>query len=325
MGEILATGTHELCGSITAQPDIYQKWMGFVAQHLYTYVPVSLTTHPRFEVQGRARTVEGFTMARFATSAGKCRLQRTNANIASDGRDGYALYVPIRGEMGISQFGREQLVGVGGYGVISAGALANHAKSGDNDTLCFVLPRSFVEERVVHGEDICARPCAMGTGLHNLLIETLHALQKNVWLMTDDELRASLRCIADLALCALRGSADIMPQAAWSVRTTNLARAKRIIRAKMSDPDLKLATIARETGLSLRYLHDLFRDEGRTMWEFLKNERLQRAREILERSSPRSVTVTDVSLECGFTNMSYFSSSFKRAFGVSPRDVLASH
>jgi len=48
------------------------------------------------------------------------------------------------------------------------------------------------------------------------------------------------------------------------------------------DPDLTLAAVAGETSLSLNYLHKLFRDEDRPMWEYLQGERLQRARELLE-------------------------------------------
>jgi len=37
------------------------------------------------------------------------------------------------------------------------------------------------------------------------------------------------------------------------------------------------------------------------------------------------MTITDVSLECGFSDTAHFSKSFKRAFVISPRDVLRGH
>ena len=74
--------------------------------------------------------------------------------------------------------------------------------------------------------------------------------------------------------------------------------------------------------MSLGHLHHLFRDEGRTAWLFLKSERLERARQLLERPLRPDVTVTEISLACGFSNMSQFSTAFRRAFSISPRDLL---
>jgi AraC-like DNA-binding protein len=89
----------------------------------------------------------------------------------------------------------------------------------------------------------------------------------------------------------------------------------------MSNPDLSPDDVARECGLSLRYLHDLFQDDGRTVREYLQSERLHAARRMLEQAVSGRTTVTDICMACGFSNPSVFSTSFRRAFGVPPRDV----
>jgi transcriptional regulator GlxA family with amidase domain len=61
------------------------------------------------------------------------------------------------------------------------------------------------------------------------------------------------------------------------------------------------------------------------MAEYLKGVRLQRARELLELSLMQNLTVTDISFQCGFSDTAHFSKSFKRAFGISPRDVQRRH
>ena len=70
------------------------------------------------------------------------------------------------------------------------------------------------------------------------------------------------------------------------------------------------------------FLHNLFRDDGRTVSQYLKVARLERARELLQRRHAPDVSVTDVALACGYSNMSQFSTAFRRAFGLTPRDVL---
>jgi len=99
-----------------------------------------------------------------------------------------------------------------------------------------------------------------------------------------------------------------------SIRAANISRARRVIHQRLCDPDLALADVARESGLSLGHLHHLFQNEGCTLWEYLKSARLQRARELLESASAPSVTITDISAQCGFSNTSYFSTAFQRAF-----------
>ena len=94
------------------------------------------------------------------------------------------------------------------------------------------------------------------------------------------------------------------------------------MRARMADPDLSPDDVARECGLSLRYLHDLFQDDGRTVREYLQGERLQAARRMLEQAVAGSTTITDVCMACGFSSPSVFSTAFRRAFGLAPRDVV---
>jgi AraC-like DNA-binding protein len=84
---------------------------------------------------------------------------------------------------------------------------------------------------------------------------------------------------------------------------------------------LTISDIAKQCGISLRYLHETFRAEGVTVSEYLKNQRLQRARLMLE-SAGSDTTVTDVCFSCGFSNASQFSTAFRQAFSASPRDIL---
>lgn len=142
--------------------------------------------------------------------------------------------------------------------------------------------------------------------------------------MTDSEFAAAVRIVSELALLSFSGAREVMSNLR-SVRASNLARVKREIRSHFEDPGLTLSGVAQQCGLSLRYLHDLFKDDGRTAREYLMGERLQQARRVLEGAADSALTVTSVSMACGFSNASQFSTAFRRAFGLSPRDVLRRH
>jgi AraC-like DNA-binding protein len=193
-------------------------------------------------------------------------------------------------------------------------------KLGDNDTIYFFMPHDFVDQRLMRNDSICARPVTVDNGIRRLVYDSVVSFQRDVSSMTDVEFRSAARILGELILLSFDGSADLTMDTR-SVRTSSLARAKRIIRARLGDCEFCIADVARDCGISLRYLHELFRADGITVSEYLKQQRLQRARHMLENASP-ATTVTEVCLSCGFSNASQFSTAFRQAFSVSPRDVL---
>jgi AraC-like DNA-binding protein len=146
-------------------------------------------------------------------------------------------------------------------------------------------------------------------------------LQQTAPTMSPSEFESAARMVGELVLLAF-GRASDASLSHPSVRASTRARVKRTIRARLTDPGLSLMQVALECGISLSYLHNLFRDEGFTPREYLKTERLQHARRQLELAAVSGSTVTDVALGCGFCNLSQFSTAFKAAFSVTPREVL---
>jgi AraC-like DNA-binding protein len=277
---------------------------------------------PGFQIGARVHRVDDFMVARFKTVAGRAQLDRGSEEIAIDGRNGYAVYLPLEGEHELTQFHRGACCKVHSLTMITQAEPASQIKYGDNDTVYFFMPRSFVDQRVIGSEDLCARTISALDGTERLAVETLRTLQRESASMSEDAFRTAARLTGELLMLAFRGAGDIQSDAS-SVRAANLARVKRTIRARLSDPDVTLADIAGECGLSLRYLHDLFRHDGRTAWEYLRCERLQRARHVLE--SVPALPITDVSMRCGFSSPSQFATAFRRAFGISPRDARRQH
>lgn len=308
-----------VAGSARDQCDIHDQWIGFIARNLYTlHLSSILSRRDAFRINATSRSVNQFTLARFTTVAGKTRLARTMHDVAQDSQDRYVVHVALHGSLVLSQMGRSRECPEGTLTLVSAAEPMEHLKLGDNDTLCLLLPRPFVDHRLVHGEDVCVRPADLSQGLGHLVLNTVVTLSHDAAFMSDSEFESATRVVAEMVFLLLGTSADLSC-GDTSVRKGNLARAKRIIRSQLENPQLELADVAHQCGISLSYLHNLFRDDGRTAREYLQFERLQRARELLRMPNK---TVTEVALACGFSNMSQFSTSFKRAFSLSPSDVL---
>ena len=100
-------------------------------------------------------------------------------------------------------------------------------------------------------------------------------------------------------------------------------RAEAYIESHFTEP-LSLADIAAHAGVSARSLQNGFQNfRSTTPMAFLRALRLKRAHEILLLSDPKTVTVTEIALQCGFGHMGEFATAYKRAFNETPRQTLA--
>lgn len=93
--------------------------------------------------------------------------------------------------------------------------------------------------------------------------------------------------------------------------------AKDILLARLEYPPslLELATAVGLNDYKLKIgFHQVF---GTTVFGYLHNYRLERARQLLEVGD---LTVTEVTRTIGFANRSYFAAAFRRKFGVNPHD-----
>jgi len=94
------------------------------------------------------------------------------------------------------------------------------------------------------------------------------------------------------------------------------------MRAHLSEP-LTVADLADLVSLSPSAFAHLFRDvTGRSPYQFLKEMRLDRARELLVDGN---ITVARISKEVGYASVSHFISEFRGRFGVTPRAYYDAH
>jgi AraC-like DNA-binding protein len=121
-----------------------------------------------------------------------------------------------------------------------------------------------------------------------------------------------------VALTLLSADGDV-PSGDSSMRMARLRSVQLWIDAHLGDPTLSLETIAGANGISLRYLHLLFRACDMSVSEWIWNRRLQLAYDNLARRDGRSIT--SIAFEHGFNSSAHFSTLFRRKYGVSPREL----
>ena len=92
-------------------------------------------------------------------------------------------------------------------------------------------------------------------------------------------------------------------------------KAVDIIIANMSNPEFDIEQLCREMAMSRTLFFGRLKSlTGKAPQEFIRILKLERAAELLKQKTP----VTEVAVVTGFANSKYFSTVFKKHFGVSP-------
>lgn len=97
------------------------------------------------------------------------------------------------------------------------------------------------------------------------------------------------------------------------------------IENNLDDPDLRPYSIAARFGISTRYLHLLFEDAGVSVSNWILHRRLEQCRRELVRIKPFRNSITKIAFQWGFNDSAHFSRSFKKLYGLSPREYQNRH
>ena len=127
--------------------------------------------------------------------------------------------------------------------------------------------------------------------------------------------------IRDLVLTGLGLRGDV--KALVRQRSAQAVRQSVVLDAicrRAGEPRLNPADVARQSGISLRYLHQLLALTGRTFSQHLIEQRLKRA--VAELRNPqRRRKIADIAFAAGFSDISHFNRTFRRTFGDTPYGV----
>ncbi|GEM_PF-1100778 len=106
-----------------------------------------------------------------------------------------------------------------------------------------------------------------------------------------------------------------------SRRASRLSAIRDHLVANYADPTLTPAQVAEKFRISVRYLHMLMEDTGRSFREELLRMRLNAALRMLLQGSASERTVADIAYGVGFNDLSQFNRNFRARFGITPSEA----
>lgn len=163
---------------------------------------------------------------------------------------------------------------------------------------------------------LCDDSMPHGSPLGALLSGMFGELWRRLDSMPPDYHAAALAMAKDAVSRALRATSRLREHRSG---LTLFDRVAAYIEQSFDDPALSPASVAAALGISVRYLHLLFAQQGQTTAGWIRERRLVYCRDALN-NADSGVSVTDVALQAGFTDPSHFSRVFRQRFGVAPSE-----
>ncbi|MGJ5175243.1 AraC family transcriptional regulator [Bradyrhizobium oligotrophicum] len=271
------------------------------------------------KARNRALTLPGLQLLdAWATPA---RISRSGRYLA-DGADNVILAINRRGTAFV-EHARQTCELREGEAVIMSGAdpCAFHRAS-NGHSLTLLVPRVMIEAADVSIEDAVMRPIPADRGALQLLDHYAS------WLMTGSGevdarlLNLSVRHVQDLLALSLGPAADMAEtMRARGLRAARLKLAKSFLIANSRRRDLSVMTVAARLNVTPRYVQRLFEIDGTTFSAFLSGVRLANAHRMLCDPAHGQLAIASIAYDTGFGDLSHFNRSFRRQYGLTPREV----
>ena len=99
-----------------------------------------------------------------------------------------------------------------------------------------------------------------------------------------------------------------------------MERIVKCINEHIGDSTFNVEVLCQEVGISRANLHRKMKAlAGISSSDFIRNIRMEQAARLL---SEQKLNITQVAYAVGYSNLSYFSTAFKKHFGISPTEYV---
>jgi AraC-like DNA-binding protein len=130
-------------------------------------------------------------------------------------------------------------------------------------------------------------------------------------------------CVSLLPVAIAHSNRNESKEAGTSKASHLLSALLDFVNKHIPSADLSPQVAALNVGISVRYVHKLFAARNTTFASYVNLKRLELVRKEMISPLCRNLAISTVAYRCGFNDLSTFNRSFKRHYGVTPREFRA--
>lgn len=299
---------------------------GDAIRQLYERIPFPGKIEPLEPLAGHLPSVDIAKRAlpglEFVTGvlSGVCQKARPEGQ-PHTGHDELFLWLTIAGASTVCQ-GSEELTADGNAFVASRGRHGFVISSPNRVRFLGIrMPRAALSPLVGDLDTKSFRAIPGDTPALRLLARYVAGVASDAGALDTETAQAFVTHVYDLVALAISPSPSAMTAESRGLRAARLHQIKCDIRLNLRNCELNIVAVAARHGITPRYVHKLFENEGVTFAEFLRSQRLTLAYRMLVDARLSGLSISSIAYEAGFGDLSNFNHLFRRRYGARPSDV----
>lgn len=295
--------------------DRSRHWEAAVGQ-TYFSLQLQFQDSARFEGALRSWQLGALSLSHLASSP-LC-YRRLKQHLRDIGEEQYLVTVPRLAAIRFSQAGRDTQCVPGSFLLEHGQSPYEFSYAQSNELWVLKVPGDMLRMRLHSPDRYCALAFDASQGAGWLFASYVNLIGQQL-LRGDETARHVLnQHLVELLSCSIEGDSRVLDSRDSAVRAAHLARIERYAREHLAQMALNPEQVARACGISVRYLHELYRDQGQTFGQWVRSQRLASAHHDLTAGTQ---SIARVAQHWGFADQAHFSRSYKRQYGRTPRQA----
>jgi AraC-like DNA-binding protein len=300
-----------------------QRFSAWQAALCDVYVRVDTKSDRAEDYNGHVNRVEMAPLIITDALLGKQTITRNNSHIHANKKDCFYIQIVTSDQIILQQHGMTVPANNGVCTIFRTNE-AYSLQCGDGVRALYVeVPTHELSTRLGPTHEFVSTFFSTRDGLGRLVRESMLSIAADKTPYKQEVKERLGRCALDLIALTIDSSAEFQPENDRAVQHFRLAQLKSYIEVHLTSPLLTCEKVAKDNGISLRYLHKLFKVSDMSVTEWIRERRLARSYQLLSSDDPRFLSITDLAFAMGFNSSSHFSSLFHQRYGVRPSDIRA--
>jgi len=306
---------------IVREHERFDYWHDVICR---TYVHIDAETLPSngpFGAELVAADIGPVTFSR--VQAEPHRVRRSDTLIESRPHETFMVSLMVRGAGILSQDGREAVLGTGDAALYDGSRPFSLALPNRFDMIVLQFAREALLQRCPVAERLtasCLPGDAPAVGPISSFVRSIQPVAVREDSTVARQVGTSMLDILAVTLAEQLGTEP----APGTQRTKYFLRACSYISTHVDDPSLDPPRIASAIGVSVRYLHLLFKENGTSVTKHVFGRRLARSHDDLVDATKAHMSITDIAHAHGFKSSAHFARKFADTYGVTASS-LRSH